>query len=186
MGKADDRRAVILDRLADHVLDHGLAASSLRTLANTAGVSDRMLLYYFTDKAEVMTATIGVVAGRLETTLAARISKSPMPLARLRPLLLGVVMADDLWPFMRLWLEIASLAARGDAFYRATGEAIGRGFLDWGAAQLDCATLQDRARDAARLLVDIEGALLLKSIGLSAVSAAAFSDRAPSIMPPDS
>jgi AcrR family transcriptional regulator len=176
MAKADDRRAVILDRLADHVLDHGLAASSLRPLARAAGLSDRMLLYYFADKPEMIAAVIDVVAARLTALLNARTRAVPLPLAELRPMLLETVMADALWPYMQLWLEIASLAARGNAFYRTVGERIGRGFLAWGAAQLDCPNPSDRARDAAQLLVAIEGAVLLKSIGLDAIAAAAFAD----------
>ncbi len=174
MVKADDRRALILDRLADHVLAHGLAASSLRPLAEAAGVSDRMLLYYFADKAEIIGGAVTVIAERLTAILGARVSPVPKPLAVLRPELFSVVRADDLWPFMRLWLEIAGLAARGDRFCRTAGERIGREFLAWGTGQLDSATPMDRARDAAQLLVAIEGALLLKSIGLDDVVASAF------------
>jgi AcrR family transcriptional regulator len=51
---SDDRLSLLLDRLADYVLAHGLTASSLRPLARAAGTSDRMLLYYFADKDAVM------------------------------------------------------------------------------------------------------------------------------------
>ena len=44
-----------------------------------------------------------------------------------------------MWPFMRVWLEIASLSAQGDVFYRVAGEQIGREFLAWGTAQIDAA-----------------------------------------------
>lgn len=176
MAKADTRRAVILDRLADHVLANGLAASSLRPLAHAAGVSDRMLLYYFSDKTEIIGGAIEVIATRLTVMLDARVNAVQTPMTALRPLLLEVILADDLWPFLRLWLEIASLAARGDPFYRAVGERIGRGFLAWGTGQLDSATPRDRTREAAQLLIAIEGALLLKSIGLDDVTGSAFAD----------
>ena len=61
MTKPDTRRAAILERIADHILANGLSASSLRPLAKAAGTSDRMLLYYFADKAEIITAALGVV-----------------------------------------------------------------------------------------------------------------------------
>ena len=41
MAPADDRRDAILDRLADHVLAHGLAAASLRPLARAGGISEK-------------------------------------------------------------------------------------------------------------------------------------------------
>ena len=165
--KSDDRRAALLDRLADHVLAHGLSASSLRPLAKAAGTSDRMLLYYFPDKAAMITAVLEAVAARMVALLDARKAPDPLPLDTLRPLLARIVFADDLWPYMRLWLEIASLAAFGDPLYRAVGEQLGRGFLAWGAAQLDSPDAAMRASDAAQLLLHIEGMLVLTSVGLT-------------------
>jgi AcrR family transcriptional regulator len=166
----DVRRADITRRAADHILAHGLEASSLRPLAKAAGTSDRMLLYYFRDKAELITAALDVIAARLTDSLGSRTSKTPRRLDDLRPALLEIILAEDLWPYLRVWLEIASLAAKGDPFYRATGNQIARGFLAWGAAQLDSETPET---DAAKLLVTLEGAVLLKSVGLDDVIARA-------------
>ena len=52
MNIRDTQRAAVTERLSSHILAHGLARSSLRELAAAAGVSDRMLLYYFDDKSE--------------------------------------------------------------------------------------------------------------------------------------
>lgn len=166
--KSDDRRAEITARVADHILAHGLDGSSLRPLAKAAGTSDRMLLYYFRDKADLITAALDVIAAELTTILESRTGKTPRPLDELRPALIEIILAKDLWPYMRLWLEIASLAAKSDPFYHALGNQIARGFLAWGAAQLESRTPE---ADAAKLLVSIEGALLLKSVGLDDVIA---------------
>ncbi|UVO54693.1 TetR/AcrR family transcriptional regulator [Sphingomonas sp. SUN039] len=173
MTKAEDRRTVLLDCLADHVLAHGLSASSLRPLAKAAGTSDRMLLYYFPDKGALIGAVLEVVAARMVVLLDARRAAGPLPYAELKRQLLAIVFADDLWPYMRLWLEMASLAALGDPVFRAVGEQLGRGFLAWGAAQLDSADETAREVEAAQLLVAIEGTLLLRSVGLGDVAARA-------------
>jgi hypothetical protein len=68
---------------------------------------------------------------------------------------------------MSVWLEIAALAARGEPLYRQVGEAIGRGFLAWGEAHL---AGDDPATDAATLLVDLEGRVLLTALGLADVA----------------
>ncbi len=170
LGKSDERRAILLDRLADHVLKHGLSASSLRPLAKAAGTSDRMLLYYFPDKGAVIAAVLEVVAARMVALLDTRRASGPLPYAALKAQLLAIVFADDLWPYMRLWLEMASLAAHGDPVFRTVGEQLGRGFLAWGAAQLACADEAARAVEAAQLLVAVEGTLLLKSVGLGDVA----------------
>ncbi len=174
MPKPDTRRAEILERLADHVLAHGLSASSLRPLAKAAGTSDRMLLYYFADKAEMMTATLGVIAMRIMAAMEARKAAEPLPFDLLLPIMLDAIVDDEMWPFMRVWLEIASLAANGDAFYRAVGEQLGRGFLAWGAAQIDAPSAAQQKKDAARMLVMAEGMVVLKSIGLDGDARAAF------------
>jgi AcrR family transcriptional regulator len=165
----DIRRAEILERLADHVLAHGLFASSLRALAAAAGTSDRMLLYYFKDKPELVAATIATIAGRLMAILGGDAARAPKPFEVLKAELARSLFSDQFWPYMRLWLEIAALSAKGDPFYRQVGGEIGKGFLAWGAARLDCANEAQRRREAARLLVAIEGMLLLKSIGLDDV-----------------
>jgi AcrR family transcriptional regulator len=168
--KSDDRRSAILDLLADHVLMHGLSESSLRPLAKAAHTSDRML-YYFKDKADIIAAVLARVFDRLVVLMNAQTANSRLPLAQLRRQLTNIMLTETLWPYMRLWLEIASLAAYGDPVCRAVGEQIARGFLAWGVLQLDSATPE---ADSAALLVTIEGIVLLKSVGLDDVSALAL------------
>ena len=132
-----------------------------------------MLLYYFPDKDALIAAVLEVIAARMLALLDAGKAPRALPYAELRAALLDVVFAEDLWPFMRLWLELASRAAHGDGLFRRVGEQLGRGFLAWGAAQLDSRDEATRAAEAARLLVAIEGTLLLKSIGLDDVAARA-------------
>lgn len=160
---SDDKRTQLLDRLADHVLAHGLSGSSLRPLAKGAGTSDRMLLYYFTDKNELIAAVLRHIAGRMMTLMDAAAAPSPLPYDQL----LGRIMAtlDDpaFSPYMRVFLEVASGAANGDAALGHIGEALGRGFLAWGKAQLESDTPD---ADAARLLVTVEGTVFLRAIGM--------------------
>jgi AcrR family transcriptional regulator len=167
--KPDTRRAEIIERVADHILANGLSASSLRPLAKAARTSDRMLLYYFADKAEIITTALGVVMQRMVILMEAQKAAEPLPLEALQPLMLDIILADEMWPYMRVWMEIALRAAQGDALYRMLGEQIGRGFLAWGAGQIDSPTPEQRDADAARLLVTAEGMMLLKSIGMDDV-----------------
>ena len=166
----ENRRTEIIERLTDHVLAKGLSASSLRPLAKAAGTSDRMLLYYFKDKAEIFTAVLQLVSARLLVMLGERAAAEPLPLDALRQKFAEFLFVDELWPYMRIWLEVASRAAMGDPFYRAVGEQIGRGFFEWGKAQLQSDNEEQREVDAAKLLVSIEGMLFLKAIGLDDVN----------------
>jgi len=171
--RSDARRAVLLEALADHVLAHGLSASSLRPLAKAAGLSDRMLLYHFKDKAEVIAATLETVAARQMAGLSVA-AGPPLPLAALRLRLADTLLGEASWPYMRLWLEVAALAAQGDAMLAGIGERIGRAFLAWGAAQITADTPEQRAREAAQLLTGVEGMVLLKAIGMADVARVAI------------
>jgi AcrR family transcriptional regulator len=174
VSKNDTRRAEIIQRLTDYVLAEGLSAASLRPLAKAAGTSDRMLLYYFADKAEIVTAVLEEISARLLGLMSERTAPEPLPLDALRRLLAEILFEDASWPYMRIWLDVAARAAMGDVYYRGVGEQIGRGFLDWGKMQLKADSAAQLDIDAARLLVSMEGMLFLKSIGLDDVNATAL------------
>ncbi len=100
---------------------------------------------------------------------AARTAPQPLPLDALIQHLSAIVLEEQFWPYMCVWLELASRAARGDPDYMQVAAEIGEGFLAWGAMQLDAPDEEARARDAAQLLVVIEGLVLVKAIGLGDV-----------------
>ena len=58
------RREKLARAAADHALDHGLIGLSLRPLAAALGTSDRMLLYHFRDKDDLMAAILRVATDR--------------------------------------------------------------------------------------------------------------------------
>ncbi len=167
--KADDRREALLDRLVAHVLAHGLPNSSLRPLAAAAGTSDRMLIYYFGDKAGLIAAILERGAAQLGEQLDALLGSSPRPVAQLADELHAARRDPVLWPYLRLWLEMAALAAHGDAVCRRVGEAVGRGFVTWTAARLDLPDGPDKARAAARLVRDVDAAALFAALGMEDV-----------------
>ena len=175
---AQDRREVLLDQLTDHVLTHGLADTGLRTLAAGIGTSDRMLIYYFTDKASLMTALMQHVAMRLTGALGSIADAGPRPAAQLARELPALATSAAFWPYMRFWLAIAAQAAGGAPVCRTVGESIGREFLGWIARQLSGDPAK-HPQQAALLLQLIEGAILLNAIGLGDVVEQASVPRTP-------
>ena len=169
MASAADKRSNLIDQLADHILAEGLLNASLRPLAKAVGTSDRMLLYYFKDKDELIEAVLDRIAARITLILEQSSAPEPLPLEVLAPLLVENMKSDLFWPYLRLWLEVAALSAGGDPLYRTCGEKIGRGFVTWGAAQLAVTDEAERVHAAAQLLVQVEGSVLLRSLGLDDV-----------------
>ena len=161
----DTRRGAAIERMADHLLAAGLAGASLRPLAAAAGTSDRMLLYYFADRDELLGEVLKCVAARLTARLDAALPEG----MRLAPgPLLGAIWtavgAPSLRPYMHLWLELAAAAARQRRPEQPVATAIMSGFATWAEDHLDVAE-PARRDEAALLLVTMEGLLFLEAVG---------------------
>ncbi|MEL7391485.1 MAG: TetR/AcrR family transcriptional regulator [Pseudomonadota bacterium] len=169
MADAGDKRSELIAKLADHILADGLLNASLRPLAKAVGTSDRMLLYYFSDKDDLMEAVLDHIAARITLILEQSAPPEPLPYSVFAPMLVENMKSELFWPYLRLWLEVAALSAGGDPLYRTCGEKIGRGFVAWGAQHLAVEREAERTYDAARLLVHVEGSVLLRSLGLEDV-----------------
>jgi AcrR family transcriptional regulator len=63
-GAPSAARQRLLDRIADHVLEHGRSDLSLSELARAVGSNNRMLLYYFGSKEEALRLAADVAFAR--------------------------------------------------------------------------------------------------------------------------
>jgi AcrR family transcriptional regulator len=167
----NDRREAAIERMADHVLSEGLGAATLRPLAAAAGTSDRMLLYYFVDKDELLTATLDRIASRMIAQLDRAIPVEPRrPFAVLLEQVWAALATDSLQPFMPLWLDLASGAARGVQPHRDVAGEIADGFLAWVTVRLQPESDRGPPLLAPLFLASIEGMYLLKAIGRGAIA----------------
>jgi AcrR family transcriptional regulator len=64
MAQETKRRTALAEAATDHVLEHGLVGLSLRPLAAALGTSDRMLLYHFADKDDLVATVLRVATDR--------------------------------------------------------------------------------------------------------------------------
>jgi AcrR family transcriptional regulator len=178
MNIRDDRREAAIERMADHVLSEGLGAATLRPLAAAAGTSDRMLLYYFADKDELLTATLDRIGRRMIAQLDRAIPVEPR---RPFPVLLEQVWAalasESLHSFMPLWLDLASGAARGLQPHRNIAGQIADGFLAWVTIRLQSESDGEPSL-APLFLASIEGMHLLKVFGRGALADSAVTELA--------
>ena len=171
MSIRDKKRQAALDRIADHLLAHGLGPSSLRALGTASGTSDRMLLYYFDDKDEIVILALQAICLRLAGLLdeavgeAAKLPGGPL-LRQLAPVIRG----STLRPYMGFWLELVALAARNqEPFHTAAGQIAGY-FIEWVAARLDVVDDAARMVEATALVALLDGMVLLDCVGRQASS----------------
>lgn len=162
MSVRDEQREAVVERLAAHLLATGLSRTSLRQLAAAAGVSDRMLLYYFADKAEVLSAVMARVAGELSMRLAEAIpGEAPLKPSILVRRAAAFTTGPEMRGFMRLWVEVVAAAARGEAPFPAIVAQVMAGFRLWVDARLDLPAGADREATAAAIIAVIDGLALV-------------------------
>lgn len=166
-------REALLPQLAKHVLEHGLAGLSLRPLAKAAGTSDRMLIYHFGSKEQLVADLLEHLAEMFAASL-----DGAFPAGRAasrRDCFERVIVATGepaFAPFFRLWWDIVGGCARGEEAYLANAAAIMDRLLDWVEAHLP-ADDPDPAVGAQAVLTMIEGAQMLSAIGRPRVGLAA-------------
>jgi AcrR family transcriptional regulator len=155
----------LLPLLAGHVLEHGLGSASLRPLAKAAGTSDRMLIYHFGNKEQLVSDILSYIAEVYSTTLDAAMGETP---ATTRQEVVARILAQgreaSMQPFLVLWWEIVAGAARGVSGYREAAESMMGELLEWLEGQMPAGD-PDPKGGARYLLTLIEGSLMLSIVG---------------------
>ncbi|GAA1293267.1 TetR family transcriptional regulator [Pseudonocardia aurantiaca] len=110
---AEPERDRLLRLTVDYVLEHGVADMTLRGLGRAIGTNNRMLLYYFGSKEQLIGQALNVASQRFPAFTAAMtaLDDSGTPLVeRLLAAWRGIAAPENL-PFLRLFFEIFGQAA---------------------------------------------------------------------------
>ncbi|MDJ0641674.1 MAG: TetR/AcrR family transcriptional regulator [Erythrobacter sp.] len=165
MSKANLTRETLLPKLAAHVLNHGLGGASLRPLAKAADTSDRMLIYHFGNKEQLVADLLGHIAGIYSTALdAAMGAERPTTRKECFDRILEQGSHPMMRPFMVLWWEIVAGSARGIPGYREAADAMMTKQLAWLETQMP-EDDPDPAGGARYLMTLLEGTLMLGVVG---------------------
>ncbi|WP_298467486.1 TetR/AcrR family transcriptional regulator [uncultured Erythrobacter sp.] len=158
-------RETLLPKLAAHVLNNGLGGASLRPLAKAAGTSDRMLIYHFGNKEQLVADLLEHIAGIYSTALdAAMGADRPKTRNECFERILEQGRHPMMQPFMVLWWEIVAGSARGIAGYREAADAMMTKQLAWLETQMPEGD-PDPAGGARYLMTLLEGTLMLGVVG---------------------
>jgi AcrR family transcriptional regulator len=145
------RREHLAVAAADHVLRHGLIGLSLRPLAAAIGTSDRMLLYHFRDKDDLVASVLWVATDQAVAELAAL----PVP-ADVHAAVLALWEANTeglLERCQRLYVQAAALGLLGkEPYLSVVREANERWTVTLADHLRRAGCPRDRSRRAALLL----------------------------------
>jgi AcrR family transcriptional regulator len=144
------RRAEWTEAATDYVLEHGLIGLSLRPLAADLGTSDRMLLYHFGSKDELVVAVL-----RTSNARSTEYVRNLPPSKDLRAAvhdLWAAMLAPQVDPCSRLYVEAAALGLFGQEPYASVvREANGQ----WIAALVDHLVRSGVRRPLAKRAIEL-------------------------------
>jgi AcrR family transcriptional regulator len=159
--KSAAKRAELTARIADVMLAEGLAGIPLRDLAARLGTSDRMLLYYFEDKAALVRAAVTELAVRLDAVLEDHRVTGQRPPAEVMRDTAAFLALPGLRPFRAVWADILARGGRGEPPFAEIARAQIEGAIASLESQLAVDDPAERRRMAGAILAAIEGVWLL-------------------------
>lgn len=111
MGRETTRRDEVAQAATDYVLEHGLVGLSLRPMAAQLGTSDRMLLYHFDSKDDLVATVLRISNDRSVTAIRALPPATSVRQAVLD--LWAAVTRPELDRCQRVYVEAAALGLLG-------------------------------------------------------------------------
>ena len=123
------RRDALVQRAADHLLERGLVAVSLRDLAAAVSVSPRMLVHHFGSREELVARALSDARSRQREAFEARLAPQPeRPYADVLTDAWRWFATDEAQPYLRLFGQLHALAHAPDSPH---AEFLRESVLDW-------------------------------------------------------
>jgi AcrR family transcriptional regulator len=147
-----ERRDQLAEEATDYVLEHGLVGLSLRPLAAELGTSDRMLLYHFRDKDDLVATILRTSDDRSIRAIRALAPSADVHRAVLD--LWSTVNSPALARCQRLYVEAAALGVLGTEPHRSVIAEANALWLRAMADHLSASGVPSRHAMRAATLVD--------------------------------
>jgi AcrR family transcriptional regulator len=163
MGHRHTREQILEGALAA-ALDDGLSQLTFGRLAKRLGVSDRIVVYYFPSKDQLVSEVLVTMGLRLQEVLAPALTG---PAADHRALVRAawpLLARPETDPVFGLFFEANGLAAAGREPYRTLVPTLVTAWVDW-MATFFTGPARERRAEAEAALALVDGLLLLRQLG---------------------
>jgi AcrR family transcriptional regulator len=162
MGHKHSRDEILAGAL-EAVIDDGLSQLTFGRLAKRLGISDRIIVYYFPTKDDLITEVMTAVGLRLQVTLAEAFVEPAADHLALARTAWPVLARPDADPVFALFFEANGLAAAGRDPYRGVMAQLIEAWIEWLATFFDGTPTVRRAESEAAIAL-LDGLLLLRQL----------------------
>jgi AcrR family transcriptional regulator len=143
--------------------DEGLSQLTFGRLSKRLQVSDRIIVYYFPTKADLVTEVLLALGSTLQAALLTSFATPPADHLALLRAVWPTVARPEADPVFALFFEAAGLAAAGREPYRSLVPQLVDGWIEWAAEHI-VGTPAKRRAEAAAAIATIDGLLLLRQL----------------------
>jgi AcrR family transcriptional regulator len=153
----------ILEAALEAAFDDGLSQLTFGRLAKRLGISDRIAVYYFPSKDDLVGDVLVAMGLRLQATLGPALSKPVADHVALVRAAWPVLAHDDVDPVFALFFEAGGLAAIGREPYRTLVPQLMEAWIQW-ASNFIVGTPSPRRLEAEAAVAMLDGLLLLRQL----------------------
>jgi AcrR family transcriptional regulator len=153
----------ILEGAIAAAFDEGLSQLTFGRLAKRLGISDRIIVYYFPTKADLIGDVLLALGSKLQAALLTTFSTPPADHVAMLRAVWPLLARPEADPVFALFFEAAGLATAGREPYRTFVPHLVDGWIDWAADHLS-GTPAKRRREAAAAIATIDGLLILRQL----------------------
>lgn len=156
-------REEILDGALQTALAEGLSQLTFGRLARRLGISDRVIVYYFPSKTELIVSILADLAGRLQAVLAGAFTHPASDHIELTRAAWPVLATDEVDPIFGLYFEAIGQATAGiEPFAGLAGQLL-EGWISWLTGFFKGEDSRRRAQAEATLAL-LDGLLLMRQL----------------------
>lgn len=168
MGHKHTREQILEGALAA-ALDDGLSQLTFGRLAKRLGTSDRVIVYYFPTKDDLVGEVLVTMGLQLQEVLARAFTEPAADHLALTRAAWPVLARPDIDPIFALFFEANGLAAAGREPYRTLVSELVDVWIGW-LADFFTGTARQRRTEAEAAVALIDGLLLLRQLGGAAAA----------------
>lgn len=151
----------MLAAAVDTAFERGLAGLTFAKVAERLGTSDRMVVYYFATKDELIESVVGEVASGLFSVLDEAIGESSRNPRQMLQVAWPVFATKRNDPVLRLFFELVGLASARTEPYAALASKILKEWASWLEPRMSGPSTGRRAA-ALSVMAQVDGLLLLR------------------------